>query len=74
LCIGIFKKSITEARFLRLISIIPATQEAEIRKIKVQSQPGQIVHQTLSWKYPTENRDGEVAQVVKSASLASMRP
>jgi hypothetical protein len=32
---------------------ILATQEAEIRKIELQSQPGQIVHETLSQKYPT---------------------
>jgi hypothetical protein len=30
--------------------IILATQEAEIRRIMVQSQPGQTVHGTLSWK------------------------
>jgi ribosomal protein S21 len=32
------------------MSVILATQEAEIRRIVVQSQPGQIVHQTLSRK------------------------
>jgi hypothetical protein len=31
-----------------LTSIIPATQEAEIRRIVVQGQPGQIVLETLS--------------------------
>jgi hypothetical protein len=30
--------------------VIPATQEAEIRRIAVQSQPGQIVREILSWK------------------------
>jgi hypothetical protein len=30
--------------------VILATQEAEIRRIAVQSQPGQIVHETLSQK------------------------
>jgi hypothetical protein len=30
-----------------------ATQEAEIRRIIVQSQPRQIVRKTLSQKYPT---------------------
>jgi hypothetical protein len=34
--------------------IILATQEAEIRKITIQSQPGQIVHETLSRKYLTQ--------------------
>jgi hypothetical protein len=35
-----------------------ATQEAEIRRIKVQSQPGQIVHETLSQKYPSQKKKG----------------
>jgi hypothetical protein len=30
--------------------VIPATQEAEIRRITVQSQPGQIICKTLSQK------------------------
>jgi hypothetical protein len=34
-----------------LIPVILATQEAEIRRIMVQSQPGQIVCKTLSQKY-----------------------
>jgi hypothetical protein len=32
--------------------VILATQQAEIRRIKVQSQPGQIVHETLTQKKP----------------------
>jgi hypothetical protein len=38
----------------RFTPVILATQEAEIRRIVVPSQPGQIVHQTLSLKYPTQ--------------------
>jgi hypothetical protein len=30
--------------------VIPATQEAEIRRVEVRSQPGQIVLETLSQK------------------------
>jgi hypothetical protein len=30
------------------------TQEAEIRRMEVRSQPGQIVHRTLSQKYPSQ--------------------
>jgi hypothetical protein len=34
--------------------VILATQEAEIRGIWVQSQSGQIAHETLSQKYPSQ--------------------
>jgi hypothetical protein len=47
-----------------LTPVILATQEAEIRRITVQSQPGQIVLQTLSDKNPTQNRTEGVAQGV----------
>jgi hypothetical protein len=33
-----------------LTSVIPATQEAKIRRITVRSQPEQTVHKTLSQK------------------------
>jgi hypothetical protein len=33
-----------------LTTVIPATQEAEIKRISVESQPWQIVLKTLSWK------------------------
>jgi hypothetical protein len=39
-----------------------ATQETEIRKIVVLSQPGQIVHYTLSQKTLHKNKAGGVAQ------------
>jgi hypothetical protein len=45
-----------------LTPVTLATQEAEIKRIAVQSQPGQIVLETLSWKNPSYKRDGEVAQ------------
>jgi hypothetical protein len=35
-----------------LTPVISATQEAEIRRIEVQSQPRQIVQETLSQKKP----------------------
>jgi hypothetical protein len=42
--------------------IILATQETEIRRIKVRSQPGQIVPKTISQKNPLQKRAGGVAQ------------
>jgi hypothetical protein len=36
------------------MSVILATQEAEIRRTEVQSQPWLIVHKTLSRKYPPQ--------------------
>jgi hypothetical protein len=48
-----------------LSPIIPATQEAEIRRIAVQSQLGQIVQETLSWKHTTQNRASRLLQVVE---------
>jgi hypothetical protein len=41
-----------------------ATQEAEIRRIEVQSQFRQIVHETLPQKNPFQKRAGGVAQDV----------
>jgi hypothetical protein len=51
-----------EARRWCLTPVIPATQEAEIRRIEVGSQPRQIVHETLSRKKPSQKRGGGVAQ------------
>jgi hypothetical protein len=42
--------------------VILATQETEIRRIMVQSQPRQIVHKTLFRKTLHKNRAGGVAQ------------
>jgi hypothetical protein len=36
---------------------ILATQEAEIRRIMVQSQPGQIVQETLSQNYSVQKKE-----------------
>jgi hypothetical protein len=43
-----------------LTPAILATQEAEIRRISVQSQPGQIVLETLSQKNPLHTKKGLV--------------
>jgi hypothetical protein len=42
--------------------VILATQEAEIRRIVVRSQPGQLVHEILSQKTLYKNRAGGAAQ------------
>jgi hypothetical protein len=55
---------LTRARHWRLTSVILATQEAEIRRIEVQSQPKQVVQETLSQKSPSQKRAGGVAQGV----------
>jgi hypothetical protein len=44
--------------------VILPTQEAEIRKIMVQTQPRKIVHETLSRKNLSQKRAGGVAQGV----------
>jgi hypothetical protein len=48
------KKKEEEARHWWLTPVILATQEAEIRRITVQSHPGQIVRETLSQKHLTQ--------------------
>jgi hypothetical protein len=48
--------------------VILATQEAEIRRITVQSQPGQIVRNTLSRKYPAQKG---LAKWLKVKALSS---
>jgi hypothetical protein len=53
------------ARCWKLTPIILATQEAEIRRIVVQSQPGQVVQETLS-KKKSQKRAGGVTQDISS--------
>jgi hypothetical protein len=48
-----------------LTPIILATQEAENRRISVQSQPGQIVLKTLSQKSITKRGRGELVEWLK---------
>jgi hypothetical protein len=50
LVLFLFFKRWGGGRRQRLTPVILATQEAEIRSIAVQRQPGKIVHETLSRK------------------------
>jgi hypothetical protein len=52
--------------------VILATQEAEIKRITVQSQPKQIVHKTLSQKQNHKKRAGGMAQGVGPESSPSI--
>jgi hypothetical protein len=52
------------ARHRWLMHVILATQGAEIRRITAQSQPRQIVHETLSWKKQSQKGAVGVAQGV----------
>jgi hypothetical protein len=54
-----------------LISVIVTTEEAKIRKISVQRHLGQIVHETLSQKYPTQKWDLMKLLKWKSTCLVS---
>jgi hypothetical protein len=55
-------RSSNGARCQWLTPIILATQEAEIRKTVVQSQPGQIVQEILSQKNPSQKKADGVSQ------------
>jgi hypothetical protein len=55
--------------------VILATLEAESRRLKVQSEPRQIVYEILSQEYPAGKRAGRLAQVVeRMPSTARVRP
>jgi hypothetical protein len=54
-------KTQSEAGCPWLTPVILATQEAEIRRIAIPSQPGQIVLETLSRKNTITKRAGGVA-------------
>jgi hypothetical protein len=59
-----FKMKDGETEHPWLPPVFLATQKAEIKRIKVQSHPGQIVCETLSQKTPLQKRAGRVAQGV----------
>jgi hypothetical protein len=55
-------KSCVECWVRWLTPVIPVTQEAEIRRLEVQSQPRQIIQESLSRKNLLQERTGGVAQ------------
>jgi hypothetical protein len=57
-CIKVIRSSKITAGHWWLTPVILATQETEIRRIMIWSQLWQIVHKTLSWKYPLQKRVG----------------
>jgi hypothetical protein len=59
----------TYSRCWWLTPVILATQEVEIRKIMVQSQPGQIVSEPLPRKYPSQKKS--LVEWLKVKSLSS---
>jgi hypothetical protein len=59
---GSLSKILKIAECQGLMPVILPTQEADIRKIMVQIQPGQIVHETLSQNDLHKYRASEVAQ------------
>jgi hypothetical protein len=48
--------------------IILATEEAEIRRIEVLSQPEQIIHEILSRRYPIQEKGWQSDSSGKSAA------
>jgi hypothetical protein len=61
-CIGVSVIISVVAGHQWLMPIILDTQEAEISRIRVRSQPRHIIHETLSQKTFYKNRTGGVAQ------------
>jgi hypothetical protein len=49
-------KTKTEAGCWWLTPVILAPQEAEIRRLSIESQPRQLIHEPLPRKYSTQNR------------------
>jgi hypothetical protein len=46
--------------------VILASQEAEIGGLRYEASPGQIVHETLAWKIPSQKSASGLAQSVGS--------
>jgi hypothetical protein len=57
-----------EAGCRLLMPIILATEEAEIRRIEVLSQPEQIIHEILSRRYPIQEKGWQSDSSGKSAA------
>jgi hypothetical protein len=55
-------RNINRAGHQALTPVVLGTQEAEIKRTAVRSQPGQIVYKTLSQKTPHKKRAAGMAQ------------
>jgi hypothetical protein len=60
-----------KARHWWLTPVTLATQEAEIRRILVQSQLREKLHKTLSQRYFSQKRGGELTEWLKVKALSS---
>jgi hypothetical protein len=55
---------VVKTKCLRSLALVAhACKEAEIRRIAVPNQPWQVVHESFSQKYPSQERVDGVAQV-----------
>jgi hypothetical protein len=68
-CHGICPETVTKFKNIYSWTLVahaynPSYSKAEIKRIAVRSQPRQIVHETLSQKYPPQKRADGVAQGV----------
>jgi hypothetical protein len=71
----LYFKTLTWAGHRWLIPVILFTQETEIRAgSQFKASPGEILHETLSWKKLITKQSYQSGLCIKSACLASVKP